>query len=189
MKEQIWGLLGNIYLAGESRQDSMTLVRDKSIKNVLNRMNQLSPHPQSKLAISFQHLFSEQHLQSLNALFKVISPQPLGQEIQGKNALSGLLTVNIRHSRCNFQPTAFNTRWRRAEHCVLNATYQNYVANKLQTAEESRSLLTNGSKKQKGPPKIVTKPYLLTKKRVSLNSKCAGHYSYWKTTSAALRAS
>lgn len=32
MKEQIWGLLGNIYLAGESRQDLMTLVRDKSIK-------------------------------------------------------------------------------------------------------------------------------------------------------------
>lgn len=152
-------------------------------------MNQLSPHPQSKLAISFQHLFSDQHLQSLNALFKVISPQPLGQETQGKNALWGLLTVNIHHSRCNFQPRAFNTRWRRAEHCVLNAAYQNHVANKLQTAEESRSLLIHESKKQKGPSKTVTKPYLLTKKRISLNSKRAGHYSYWKTTPTAIRAS
>lgn len=46
-------------------------------------MNQLSPRPQSKLAISFQHLFSDQGLQSLNTLFKVISPEPLGQETQG----------------------------------------------------------------------------------------------------------
>lgn len=84
MKEQIWGLLENIYLAGESRQDLIRLVRDKSIKNIVNRMNQLSPHPQSKLAISFQHLFSDQCSQSLNALFKVISLQTLGQETQGK---------------------------------------------------------------------------------------------------------
>lgn len=83
MKEEIWGLLGNIYLAGESREDLMRLVRDKSIKNIVSRMNQLSPRPQSKLAISFQHLFSDQGLQSLNTLFKVISPEPLGQETQG----------------------------------------------------------------------------------------------------------
>lgn len=64
MKEEIWGLLGNIYLAGESKADLMRLVRDKSIKNIVSRMNQLSPYPQSKLAISFQHLFSDQGLQS-----------------------------------------------------------------------------------------------------------------------------
>lgn len=34
MKEEIWGLLGNIYLAGESKEDLMRLVRDKSIKNI-----------------------------------------------------------------------------------------------------------------------------------------------------------
>lgn len=70
MKEQIWGLLGNIYLAGESRQGLMRLVIDKSIKNIVNRTNQLSPHPQSKLPVSFQHLFSDQRSQSLNALLK-----------------------------------------------------------------------------------------------------------------------
>lgn len=79
MKEEIWGLLGNIYLAGESKEDLMRLVRDKSIKNIVSRKNQLSPHPQSKLAISFQHLFLDQGLQSLNVLFKVISPEPLDQ--------------------------------------------------------------------------------------------------------------
>lgn len=70
MKEEIWGLLGNIYLAGESREDLMRLVRDKSIKNIVSRMNQLSPHPQSKLAISFQHLLSDQGLQSLKCYLK-----------------------------------------------------------------------------------------------------------------------
>jgi len=154
----------------------MRLVRDKSIKNIVNRINQFSPHPQSKLAISFQHLLPDQCSQSLNVLFKVISPQPLGQETQGKNALSGLLTVNISHTRCNFQPTAFNTRWRRAEHSVLNGAYQNHRANKSQTAEESRSLLSSKSKKQKGPSKIVTKTYLFTKNCIFLNSECAGHY-------------
>lgn len=164
MKEEIWGLLGNTYLAQESREDLMRLVRDKSIKNIVSRMNQLSPHPQSKLAISFQHLFSDQGLQNLNTLFKVTSPEPLGQETQGKNALSGLLTVSISHSRCDFQPAAFNTRWRRAGHSVLHGAYQSHVANKSQTAEESRSLLTSKSKKQKGPSKIVMNLYLFTKK-------------------------
>lgn len=79
MKEEISGLLGNIYLAGESKEDLMRLARDKSIKNIVSRMNQLSPHPQRKLAMSFQHLFSDQGLHSLTPLFKVISPEPLGQ--------------------------------------------------------------------------------------------------------------
>lgn len=38
-KEQIWGLLGNIYLAGESRQDLVRLVTGKSIKNTVSRTN------------------------------------------------------------------------------------------------------------------------------------------------------
>lgn len=104
-KEQIWGLLGNICLAGESRQDLMRLARDKSIKNIVNRMNQLSPHLQSNLVISFQHLFSDQCSQSLNVLFKVNSPQPLGQKhkvkIQFQDCL--LWTVAIPDAIFNWQ--------------------------------------------------------------------------------------